>query len=78
MYTLWDKLKPEYKKVISSESNKATKPHVADLVGKLRLSNFWPELTVMDVMSIVSMCDIPTYKVHTYMWKFGEDILCDD
>jgi len=28
MYTLWDKIKPEYKKVISSESNKATKPHV--------------------------------------------------
>jgi len=76
MNILWDQVKPEYKKLLEDDAKKATSGS-GRLIASLKDKYWWPELTVLEVMNIVDICNVETYKVHSYMWKWGEDILCE-
>jgi len=77
MDILWDQVKPEYKELLEADAKKATSGSNR-LIKSLKDKHWWPELTVLEVMNIINICGIETYKVHSYMWKWGEDILCED
>jgi hypothetical protein len=77
MDILWDQVKPEYKELIEADAKKATS-RSDKLIASLKDKHWWPELTVLEVMNIINICGIETYKVHSYMWKWGEDLLCED
>ena len=74
MKTLYQKLKPEYKQVLSDNTLKY--PGVChDLIIKLQKSVSWFQLKVEDVSTLVTFTDHALYKLTANDIMFGDIFL---
>ena len=77
MKTLYQKLKPEL--LVNLNSNE---PRYADSVArvtKLLIDNkFYSDLTVGEVESIMTFCEVEMSYVSVFMYRFGEQLFVKD
>ena len=73
MKTLYDQLKPEL--LINLENNIEPYPESVARIKKILKSNsFYSELTIGEVESIVTFCEVDTAYVSMFMYRFGEHL----
>jgi len=77
MKTLYDRLKP--KLLVNLNSNE---PQYADSVArvtKLLIDNkFYSDLTIGDVESVMTFCEVDNSYVSVFMYRFGEQLFVKD
>ena len=73
MQTLYDQLKPEL--LINLENNTAEYSESVARIKKILKSNsFYSELTIGEVESIGTFCEVDTAYVSMFMYRFGEHL----
>ena len=73
MQTLYDQLKPEL--LINLENNTAEYSESVTRIKKILKSNsFYSELTMGEVESIGTFCEVDTAYVSMFMYRFGEHL----
>ena len=77
MKTLYDRLQP--KLLVNLNSNV---PEYADSVARVTKllidNNFYSELTISEVESIMTFCDVNMSYVTAFMYRFGEQLFVRD
>ena len=77
MKTLYDRLQP--KLLVNLNSNA---PEYADSVARVTKilinNNFYSELTIGEVDSIMTFCEVNTSYVTLFMYRFGEHLFVKD
>lgn len=77
MKTLYDRLQPEL--LVNLNSNE---PQYADSVArvtKLLIDNkFYSDLTIGEIESITTFCEVNTSYVSLFMYRFGEHLFIKD
>ena len=73
--TIYDNLKPEYKTVLNTNARKYSS--AKRLKYTLMSKTMWQELTMSQVSSVTTYCDIPTYKLSASDIMYGEKLLND-
>jgi hypothetical protein len=77
MKTLYDRLQPEL--LVNLNSNE---PQYADSVArvtKLLIDNkFYSDLTIGEIESITTFCEVNTSYVSLFMYRFGEHLFVKD
>jgi len=73
MKTLYDQLKPEL--LVNLENNIEQYPESVARIKKILKSNsFYSELTIGEVESIVTFCNVDRAYVSMFMYRFGEHL----
>ena len=73
MKTLYDRLKP--KLLTNLNSNDSQYADSVARVTKLLIDNkFYSELTISEVESIMTFCDVDNCYVSLFMYRFGEQL----
>ncbi|GAF81792.1 unnamed protein product [marine sediment metagenome] len=77
MKTLYDRLQP--KLLINLNSNE---PQYADSVARVTKllidNNYYGNLTISEVDSIMTFCDVDMSYVSTFMYRYGEQLFVKD
>ncbi len=77
MKTLYDRLQP--KLLVNLNSNV---PEYADSVARVTKilidNNYYGDLTISEVESIMTFCDVNTSYVTAFMYRFGEQLFVKD
>ena len=77
MKTLYDRLQP--KLLVNLNSNATEYADSVARVTKLLINNdFYSELTMGEVESIMTFCEVDTSYVSTFMYRFGEQLFVRD
>jgi hypothetical protein len=77
MKTLYDRLQP--KLLVNLNSNATEYADSVARVTKLLINNdFYSELTMGEVESIMTFCEVDTSYVSTFMYRFGEHLFVKD
>ena len=77
MKTLYERLEPEVLEGLEWNS-KRFRPATDRIVSELSSHNFWSELKVSTVQSIITFSDLPFAKVTADTFRFGENIIKDN
>ena len=77
MKTLYERLEPEVLEGLEWNS-KRFRPATDRIVSELSSHNFWSELKVSTVQSIITFSDLPFAKVTADTFRFGENIIKDE
>ena len=77
MKTLYDRLQP--KLLVNLNSNE---PQYADSVARVTKllidNNYYSELTISEVESITTFCEVDTSYTSLFMYRFGEHLFIKD
>jgi len=77
MSTLYDKLKPEYKRMLEEQEKKY--PSIVKGVKMSLQENYlWSHLTVGQARELISFTDVSYGSMSSYDWSYGEIFLCED
>ena len=77
MSTLYDKLKPEYKRMLEEQEKKY--PSIVKGVKMSLQENYlWSHLTVGQARELISFTDVSYGSMSSYDWSYGEMFLCED
>ena len=77
MKTLYDRLKPEL--LVNINSNKPEYANSVARVTKLLIDNkFYSDLTMGEVESISTFCEVNMSYVSMFMYRFGEHLFVKD
>ena len=77
MKTLYDRLQPEL--LIKLNSNEPQYAESVARVTKLLINNkFYSDLTISEVESIMTFCEVDTCYVSVFMYRFGEHLFVKD
>jgi hypothetical protein len=72
--TLYDRLKPEYRKAISKNEKKY--PFItSSLVEVLKSNYFWNDLTISQAKDVISFTDQTFGSISYYDWSYGDKFL---
>ena len=74
--TLYQRLKPEVKAGLESKSNERYKLSTDIIVGLLKSTQFYSDLTIDQVKNIIVFSDVKPKSVHDI--KYGDFLLKDD
>ena len=77
MKTLYQKLKPELLVNLNSNSPQYT-DSVARVTKILIDNNYYSELTISEVESITTFCEVDTSYISLFMYRFGEHLFVKD
>lgn len=74
---LWQQFKPEFKERLlkSGEKYDTVNTHLIPL---LERTNWWTDLRVSDVNSILTFCDVSSSHMGAFDFKYGDKFLNDD
>ena len=77
MSTLYDKPKPEYKRM-PEEQEDAYPPLIKSVKMSLPENYLWSPLTVGPASDLISFTDVSYGSMSSYDWSYGEIFLCED
>ena len=77
MKTLYERLEPEVLEGLEWNSRRF-RPATDRIVSELSSHNFWSELKVSTVQSIITFSDLPFAKVTANTFRFGENLIKDE
>ena len=77
MKTLWDKLKPEYKRMLEEQEH-AYPSLIKSVKMSLQENYLWSHLTVGQARELISFTDVSYGSMSSYDWSYGEMFLCED
>ncbi len=75
--TIYERLKPEIKEALASQDEKYS-TSVRLIIATLRSTTFYSDLTIGDVSSLYTWADIDFFRVSTWDFKHGDNILISD
>ena len=75
--TIYERLKPEIKEALASQDKKYS-TSVRLIIAKLSSTTFYSDLTIGDVSSLYTWADIDFFRVSTWDFKHGDNILISD
>lgn len=77
MKTLYDRLQP--KLLVNLNSNESQYADSVARVTKLLINNkFYSDLTISEVESIMTFCEVDNSYVSVFMYRFGEHLFIND
>lgn len=71
--TVYDKLLPDVKKQLQASARKYSS--AKQLKYKLMSKTFWNELTIEDMKDLLTYSDITSYKLDSWSFMYGDNIL---
>ena len=77
MSTLYDKLKPEYKRMLEEQEH-AYPSLIKGIKTSLQENHLWSHLTVGQARELISFTDVSYGSMSSYDWSYGEIFLCED
>ena len=77
MSTLYDKLKPEYKRMLEEQEH-AYPSLIKGIKMSLQENHLWSHLTVGQARELISFTDVSYGGMSSYDWSYGEIFLCED
>jgi len=77
MKTLYNSLKPEYRKTLQDNENKYPSS-VKSVVKSLENNTLWSRLTVQEVRDFITFSDNRLFDVSYEDWAFGNKFLQDE
>ena len=77
MKTLYNTLKPEYRKTLQDNENKYPRS-VKSVVKSLENNTLWSRLTVQEVRDFITFSDNRLFDVSYEDWAFGSKFLQDE
>ena len=77
MSTLYDKLKPEYKRMLEEQED-AYPSLIKSVKMSLQENYLWSHLTVGQARELISCTDVSYGSMSSYDWSHGEIFLCED
>jgi len=77
MSTLYDKLKPEYKRMLEEQEH-AYPSLIKSVKMSLQENHLWSHLTVGQARELISFTDVSYGSMSSYDWSYGEIFLCED
>ena len=75
--TIYERLKPEIKEALASQDEKYS-TSVRLIIATLSSTTFYSDLTIGDVSSLYTWADIDFFRVSTWDFKHGDNILISD
>jgi hypothetical protein len=75
--TIYERLKPEIKEALASQEEKYS-TSVRLIIATLSSTTFYSDLTIGDVSSLYTWADIDFFRVSTWDFKHGDNILISD
>ena len=75
--TIYERLKPEIKEALASQDKKYS-TSVRLIIAKLSSTTFYSDLTIGDVSSLYTWADIDFFRVSTWDFKHGDNVLISD
>ena len=77
MNTLYDKLKPEYKRMLEEQED-AYPSLIKSVKMSLQENYLWSHLTVGQARELISFKYVSYGIMSSYDWSYGEIFLCED
>ncbi len=75
--TIYERLKPEIKEALASQDEKYS-TSVKLIIATLSSTTFYSDLKIGDVSSLYTWADIDFFRVSTWDFKHGDNILISD
>ena len=75
--TIYERLKPEIKEALASQDKKYS-TSVRLIIAKLSSTTFYSDLTIGDVSSLYTWADIDFFRVSTWDFKHGDNVLISE
>ena len=75
--TIYERLRPEIKEALASQDEKYS-TSVRLIIAKLSSTTFYSDLTIGDVSSLYTWADIEFFRVSTWDFKHGDNILISE
>jgi len=75
--TIYERLKPEIKEALASQDEKYS-TSLRLIIATLSSTTFYSDLTIGDVSSLYTWADIDFFRVSTWDFKHGDNILISD
>ena len=72
--TIYERLRPEIKEALSSQEKRYSSS-VTSIIATLNSTTFYSDLKICDVSSLYVWADIDFYRVSTWDFKHGDNIL---
>lgn len=73
--TIYERLKPEIKEALHSSANDNYKASIDSIVEALSSTTFYSDLKISDISSLYTFTHIEFYKVSTWDFKYGENLM---
>ena len=75
--TIYERLKPEIEEALASQDKKYS-TSVRLIIAKLSSTTFYSDLTIGDVSSLYTWADIDFFRVSTWDFKHGDNVLISE